>query len=180
MRTHIMSAALALAVLAPSAHAQQSGAAQEGFAANAAQSSTAEILISNLALAKSESPQVENFAEMMISEHTHTNKTLARLAQENDITLPAIPSQEQMQTIQRLQTLSGEEFDQAYLQHQLQSHQKSISLFQQGAQSAQSEELQRFAKMHLPLLQAHHQVAQQIASELGVSTAEGGTASTDR
>jgi hypothetical protein len=90
-----------------------------------------------------------------------------KLLNEGEMTVPVTPGQNQMQAIERLQGLSGEEFDKAYFEHQAEAHQKAVSLFEKGAESAQSEELQRFAEMKLPLLRAHLEIAKEAVMQMG-------------
>lgn len=133
------------------------------FATNAAQNSFAEIVLSSLALQKSDNQRVVDFSQMMIDQHSTATVQLMKLLNEGEMTVPVTPGQNQMQAIERLEGLSGEEFDKAYFEHQVEAHQKAVSLFEKGAESAQSEELQRFAEMKLPLMRAHLEIAQKNA-----------------
>jgi predicted outer membrane protein len=137
------------------------------FATNAAQNSFAEIVLSSLALQKSDNQRVVDFSEMMIDQHSTAAVQLMKLLNEGEMTVPVTPGQNQMQAIERLQSLSGEEFNQAYFEHQVEAHQKAVSLFEKGAESAQSEELQRFAEMKLPLLRAHLEIAKEAMMQMG-------------
>lgn len=82
---------------------------------------------------------------MMITHDPEANKRLAEPAEEEETSLPVTPGAQQMQ-----------------------AHQHGINLFQRGTETAQSDELQRFAALDLPLLQAHLQIAQMSAQELGI------------
>jgi putative membrane protein len=137
------------------------------FATNAAQNSFAEIVLSSLALQKSDNQRVVDFSEMMIDQHSTAAVQLMKLLNEGEMTVPVTPGQDQTQAIERLQGLSGEEFDRAYFDHQVEAHQKAVSLFEKGAESAQSEELQRFAEMKLPILRAHLEIAKKAMMQLG-------------
>ncbi|WP_230534406.1 DUF4142 domain-containing protein [Microvirga roseola] len=183
MKSRLLPVALAACVLAvpalaqqaasPSASNQQTSQSGQGFVPGAAQNSIHEVMVSNLALSKSENPQVVNFAEMMINHHGQAAKELAKLTQDGNTAFPVMPDQEQAQVIQRLQGLSGAEFDRAFMQHQLQAHQKAVNLYQQGVQSAQDQQVQMFAQMGLPLIQAHQEIAQEFAQ--GGAAATGST-----
>ena len=133
------------------------------FATNAAQNGVAEIVLSSLALQKSDNQRIIDFSAMMIDHHSSAMIDLMKALNEGEMTVPIMPGAEQMQAIERLRGLSGEQFEQAYFQHQVEAHQKAVSVFEQGAEAARSEDLARFAEMKLPLLRAHLELAEKNA-----------------
>ena len=102
--------------------------AEDGFDALAkinddgsAASDTSEIQPSQLAGQKAENTAVRDFAQRMINDHGMLSDSLRAMAQANNITPAPNPLSQQVQsqtqtTLQRLQGLSGAEFDQAYMQ----------------------------------------------------------------
>lgn len=184
MKTRFLIIASAAFILASPAFAQQqqqqrspsatagqqlSQNAQE-FVTSAGQGNMAEVLTATVALTKTSDRQVQSYAEMLIDQHTHSNMKLARLLTNGRVSFPTSPGQEHMQTLQRLQGMSGEQFDRAFLQAQIQAHQQNHDMFQRAAQSLQDEELKNFAQMSLPLLQAHLRIAQDLANQMGMGT----------
>lgn len=81
--------------------------------------------------------------------------------------------QQEMQSIQKLQSLSGTEFDRAYINETVKDHAKAVQKFENASQSLSDQELKQFASETLPKLQEHHQMAQQLAARLGNSQGQG-------
>ncbi len=77
---------------------------------------------------------------------------------------------ETVQTMQKLEGLTGEAFDKAYIKYAVEEHQKDIQKFQKASQNLDNTELKKFASTTLPTLREHYQLAQQTARQLGVST----------
>jgi len=78
---------------------------------------------------------------------------------------PAQSRQQDIQTYQMLQSLSGKEFDKAYIQEMVKDHNKAVQFFTMASQSLTDPELKQFATETLPKLQEHQQHAQKIAQE---------------
>jgi predicted outer membrane protein len=72
-----------------------------------------------------------------------------------------------VQTFERLRSLSGEEFDREFAKTMVQNHQKSIQKFENAAQTLQDSELKEFAQNTLPKLREHHRRAQELARAVG-------------
>jgi predicted outer membrane protein len=76
---------------------------------------------------------------------------------------------EDRQMFQHLQSLSGSEFDRAYIRHMVKGHAMDIQKYQQASQQLQDTEIKSFVSQTLPKLREHHTQAQQIARNLGIS-----------
>lgn len=60
-----------------------------------------------------------------------------------------------------LATLSGSEFDVAYLQQQIVAHEEAVGLFTIASALVQDQELKAFTTETLPVLQSHLEMAQE-------------------
>jgi putative membrane protein len=69
--------------------------------------------------------------------------------------------------VQRLESLSGTEFERAYVSQMVQDHGKSVQKFEKASQSLQDQELKQFASDTLPKLREHHHMAQQLVGKIG-------------
>jgi putative membrane protein len=134
----------------------------EQFMRQAAPANLAEIEEGKLAVKKSASPAIQVFGRWMATDHTFAGNLLASIAKQGGAELPTTPDSEQQAKIEKLQGLSGVEFDQAYLQTEVEDHQKTIALFEQEAQSGQQPELKAFAEQLTPVLEQHLAAAQQL------------------
>src|SRR5690606_25899283 len=102
----------------PAANPQgQSQLTQEdaNFLENAIQGSHAEVEGSQLALEKTSSQDVKDFAQMMIKDHQMMAKEASGLAKEKGMTPPDGPSAMQVTEITALKALSGGAFDAMYV-----------------------------------------------------------------
>lgn len=165
MRSLMLSAATLLFAATPAlAQTQPAGqaaaaASVDGFARAAAQSSLAEVLMSSMAIQKTGDERVQDFAWTMLDHHARAMGDLAEALSAGAAALPTEPSAEQQATLQRMQGMSGAQFDQMYFAHQLDSHRRAISVYEQGARLPDAK-VAGYARSTLPLLQAHQRIAQ--------------------
>ncbi|HEY7581819.1 MAG TPA: DUF4142 domain-containing protein [Acetobacteraceae bacterium] len=138
------------------------GNADRNFVERAASGGMAEVQAAQLAQQRSNSPQVKQFANRMITDHTQANSELQQIAQDQNITLPEKPDPRDASEYNRLSGLNGTAFDQAYAQIEVSDHQQDIALFRKEAQSGQDPTLKSFAQKTLPILQQHLQLAQSL------------------
>lgn len=134
---------------------------------------SAEINPSRLAEQRAQNPQVKEYAGRMIREHGMLEDSLRAMEQRQNIT-PA-PSQISQQihsqtqsTMSRLQGLSGAEFDQAYMQSMVQSHQEALTMIDnQLLPSTQDPQLRTAISQQVrPIVMSHLEAARQIQQSL--------------
>ena len=148
-----------LGLSALSASAALSSADRE-FAMKAASGGLAEVQAAQLAEQRATSPQIKQFAQRMITDHTAANTELQQIAKQADISLPVQPTGKDAAEGQKLRGVTGSAFDQAYAQGQLQDHRETVELFQKEASSGQDPALKAFAQKTLPILQQHLQMVE--------------------
>jgi putative membrane protein len=130
------------------------------FAEKAASGGLAEVQAAQLAEQHATSPQIKQFAQRMITDHTAANTELQQIAKQVKVDLPTQPTVKDASEEQKLRGLNGTAFDQAYAQDQVRDHQDTVELFQKEASSGQDPALKAFAQKTLPILQQHLQMAQ--------------------
>jgi putative membrane protein len=130
------------------------------FATEAAQGGMAEVQMGQLALQKASSPQVKEFAQRMVTDHSQANQDLMQLAKADNLTLPTQLDPKHKSEMDRLSAMSGDAFDGAYMQHMVQDHKKTVADFQKQAQSGSDPALKSFAQKYLPIIQQHLQMAE--------------------
>ncbi len=130
------------------------------FLENAIQGSYAEIEGSQLALEKSESQDVKNFAKMMIEDHSAMLKEASKLATDKGLTPPDGPSAMQTTEITGLRALSGGAFDAMYVNRiGVASHEATVEMFEEAGQQAQDPDVKAMATKTLPKLREHLKMA---------------------
>ena len=134
------------------------------FLRDAAQASTAEVALGNLAQKKAASASVKAFAQKMVTDHTRIYDELVKVAAGKRAAVPAQPNAAQEGTAARLGKLSGAAFDRAFAKVMVADHKKAVSLFQSEASNGRDAELKAFASSMLPMLDEHLKMAQQLAA----------------
>jgi len=141
----------------------QLSALDRQFVIDAAHGGMAEVQLGQLALERSRNPEVKQFARQMIQEHTRANERLMRLATRKGITPPTTPGPKYEAAMSRLMQLSGEAFDQAYMNEAgVNAHMESAAVYQRQAGLGQDPDLKAFAATILPRVQGHLEMASEM------------------
>lgn len=134
-----------------------------GYMAMAASSDMFEIESSRLALQMSQNPQVRQFAEMMIADHTRTSAEMMGIAQTLGLQPPPpMMNPHHQEMLNRLRAAQGGQFESAYKREQILAHQEALNLHQAFAARGDSEPLRAFASRVVPAIQMHYQHAQML------------------
>lgn len=137
------------------------------FAVKAASGGLMEVALGNMAQQKAANAAVKDFGQRMVTDHGKANTELKTIAAAKNINLPTTPLPKHQQHIDHLGSLSGAQFDQAYMSMMVKDHQEDINLFQSTAtDNSQDAELKGFAQKTLPVLKEHHQLAQQTEAKV--------------
>lgn len=135
------------------------------FVQQAGQGGMAEVSLSKLALDLATSPQVRQFAQKMVQDHTANNKQLATIAAHENIQLPIDLDSEHAHLRERLEGKRGADFDRAYVDAMRADHQKMADLLKSSQATVNTEELRAFIKTTLPVVEAHLRMAQDLKVE---------------
>jgi len=119
-----------------------------------------------MALQKSKDDRVKNVAQHLIDDHQQANDKLKSIAKTEGMTVSNQLLPEQQQQIDKLQSLSGKDFDQAYLMQQKNAHQEAIDLFQKESTDGQDPALKSFAQQTVPTLKLHYQMVQRTSGKM--------------
>ncbi len=130
------------------------------FVEEAAAGGMAEVELGKLAQQKATNEQVKQFGARMVQDHTKANDELKALASSKGVQLPAGPTKSQQRDMDKMNKLSGAEFDRDYTKHMLADHKKDVSLFEKQSKSGKDADLKAFAGKTLPTLQEHLQMVQ--------------------
>ena len=147
----------------PSATLQQ---ADQDFAMKAAQGSLAEVTMGQTAAQKAANADVKTFATRMVTDHGQANAELSQLAASKGITLPSEPADEHKKAMEHLGTLSGAEFDKAYMMHMVEDHEKDVKAFEDASKNLQDPDLKGWATKTLPTLQEHLRLAKETQAKV--------------
>ena len=125
-----------------------------------------EVQAGNLALQKAQSADVKAFAQRMVTDHGNSNSELSQLATAKGLALPTELGGDHESAFNHLNTLSGAEFDKAYMQHMVPDHEKDVADFDKASTTATDADVKAFAQKTLPVLQDHLRMAKEVSSKL--------------
>jgi putative membrane protein len=121
-----------------------------------ASSNLFEIESSRLALARSQSNAIKEFADRMVGDHTRAANRARRILGEMGASLPPLmlePSHQQK--LDALKAVDNAQFDRAYVESQYTEHVEAIAVVREYARSGDSERLKALAAEALSVLQSH-------------------------
>ena len=150
-----------------SAASQDYGA--QAYVSQAIQGDDAEVQLGQLAQQKGSTSDIKELGQKMASDHTQINqKLMVPVAKRLGASQPKGPSKKEKKAIQKLQSLSGQQFDTAYIQLIDKDHQKDLKDSQEEAQSTQNPIVKQAAQESATVYQKQLQLIQQIAKDHNV------------
>jgi putative membrane protein len=146
------------------------------FIAEAVRGGLAEVELGRTGAQKASDPEVKRFAERMVTDHSATNDKLMALAKKHKIeaegtygTPPLRPEEQAQTNLEKLKTMSGKAFDQAFMSNMTKDHEKAVALFQDEAKNGKDQEMQALASATLPTLNDHLEMARSLAKKVGAT-----------
>ena len=147
----------------------QASYADQSFLKDTLKDDQVQVQMSQMAQQKSTSDDVKVFSQSMIKIHTELDNQLKPLVKKFAISETQKPTKQQKQQIAKLETLSGPDFDAAYLQAMAIEQQHTLKEFKEEATGAQNLSLQSTAKSDEPTLTQNFQILQKLAATHNVS-----------
>lgn len=123
--------------------------ADKNFVEEAAKGGLEEVAISRIALTKTTNPQVKEFAQMMVDDHSAAGTKLAAIAATKGVMLPKEPGTD------RWMKKDAKGFDEDYMEKMVDDHQEAVKRFEKQAKNGTDPDLTAFARETLPKLQEH-------------------------
>ena len=160
--------ALIIACVPLSASAQRASQQQQNaheistpsFVRKAAAGDLFEIRSSQLALTRSKDNRVRSFARRLVTDHRKAARqmqnTLHRAGMRQP---PQRMDARQQSTLAQLRRTGPRNFDNAFVDAQIEAHQGAVKMYQAYARDGRRPELRQFAQRELPTLQEHLAIA---------------------
>jgi putative membrane protein len=151
--------------------ASQSGDSQVNkrdreFMEDIAHANLAEIDTSKLALEKSQDPQVRQFAQKMIDDHTKALDELRSIAEKKGVTLPTETDLAHKTVATGLKALSGQTFDHQYIARVgVGDHERAHKLLAKVQKNALDPDLKAYADKTIKAVDQHLAMAQDIKQQ---------------
>jgi putative membrane protein len=139
-------------------------AADKSFVEKAAVGGLAEVEMGKMAQQKGSSDQVKQFGSRMVDDHSKANDELKQIASSKGITLPTDLDAKHKSKMEKMQKLSGAQFDRAYMDDMVSDHKQDVADFKKEANSGKDSDIKAFAAKTLPTLEDHLKMAQSTES----------------
>jgi len=148
-----------------------SHSADSKFAMDAAKGGLMEVEMGRMAADHATNPEVKQFAQRMVTDHTKANDELKSVASQKGITLPASLDASDKAKMDKMSKMSGEAFDKAYMDDMVKDHKKDVAEFRKEANGGKDADIKGFASKTLPTLEEHLKMAQDTHAKVAGKTA---------
>jgi putative membrane protein len=145
---------------------QPIGASAKQFLDFASEVNISEIRAGMLAEQKAQSDAVKAFGRLMALDHSELESQLDATAALNRVQVPDKPSSTAEQQMDQLKSMTGDQFDSAYINHMVQGHEKVVSRFESEKANAHNPTVLAVASSALPILQQHLALAKAVQASL--------------
>ncbi len=168
----ILSLALGICWIAAAAAATTGAPTDPQIAAIVVTANQVDIDAGNLAKSKGSSAEVKAFAQQMVTDHTGVNKAATELVQKLHVTPQDSATSASLkkggdENLAHLRTLSGADFDRAYVDHEVAYHQAVLDAMDSALiPNAQNAELKALLVKVRPAFVAHLEHAKHIQAAL--------------
>jgi putative membrane protein len=140
------------------------------FVRKALEGGAAEVQLGQLAEQKSQSPDVKQFGQKMVQDHTQLgDQVMKPVAKQLGVKEPKELSKRDKQLVASLEGLSGPQFDQEYIKAMVKDHKQDLKDFKSEAQMAQDPNVKKAAQEGTTVISQHLQMIEQIAQSHSVA-----------
>ena len=154
----------AAAITAPKANAQTDD--DKKFLANAAQSDRNEIALSEVAEQKATDPAVKAFAKKMVTEHKQMTDSMKPFAEKWGINPPTGLDSDHQKELDKLNGLSGKDFDKEYIDQMVSDHAKALDAFTDEAKDTKDAKFKAEVLKGKTHVAAHKNMAYDLKKKL--------------
>lgn len=136
--------------------------ADREFIEKVSQGGLLEVRLGQLAQQHASKPEVKEFGQRMVDDHTTINKRLTELAERKGMLVPQELDKKHQEKVDKLAKKTGSEFDRDYIDMMVDDHKDDIERFEKALKDAKDADLKTFASATLPTLREHLTQAQTI------------------
>jgi putative membrane protein len=139
------------------------------FVREALEDGAAKVLLGQLALQRSKSDDIRQFGQNMVHDHTQLSEQVTqRVAKLLGVLAPNGPSRKGKRLAASLETLSGSQFDEAYIKAMVKDQKQTLKKFSGEADQAQDARVKIVAQQGTNLISKHLELLQRIAESHNV------------
>jgi putative membrane protein len=161
----------------PTSSAMGTTPSPESVLADLHMANQSEVDLGKLAEQRAQSKDVKNFGKHMVKAHTKMDKDAQSWAKKNHVAFGAPPKdpehqaemQKMQDTKQKLQTLSGPEFDKAYMQAMAEDHATDLQKVTTFEQQVTDKSLKKLLASASKEIASHKKDADKLVQKLGTT-----------
>ena len=127
---------------------------EDPFFNDASQTNISAIKAGKLAVSKG-SATIKQLGRRMMADFKTAQKELIRIGKRQNLHIEKQPDAGHKHLLDSLKSLSGKEFDAAFIKYQVAGHQASIALFKDESVNGADSKMKEYAGKYLPLLEMH-------------------------
>lgn len=140
--------------------------ADQKIVMNMAIANMAEVEAGKMAIEKTQNAQIKSFAQKMVDEHSKALAEVAALAQSKGVTLPTTVDAPHKAMAAKLNKLSGDAFDRAYVADAgVTDHAKVHAKLKGFEKKAKDADVKALASKMLPTVDEHLQMARELSAK---------------
>ena len=136
------------------------------FLATAAQGDVNEIKLSELAEEKATNPAVKAFAKKMVTEHKAMSASMKPFAESWALTAPTGPDDDHQKEWDKLNGMSGADFDKEYIDQMVSDHSSALSAFTSEAKDTKDAKFRAVVIKGKTMVAAHKNMAYDLKKKL--------------
>ena len=161
-----------LAFVATSSLAQQAvgekdlSSGDRKFLTDAMQGDMAEIQLAQLALQKTSNPDVKQFAQKMVDDHTKMDEQIKPIADQLGVPAPTELPAKVSTLMTKLQAVNGADFDKQYTRAMVSDHRDDDAEFKKEETSGKSQAVKDAATQGEPTIAEHLQLAEALEKKM--------------
>jgi putative membrane protein len=140
------------------------------FITKSTQGSLAEVELGKMALQKSQNPDVREFAQKMVTDHSKLIEDMKPVASRIGSKMPTEVNSKQRQEAEKLQGLSGDSFDKAYITTMVADHHKDLQEFTEEESRTANPYLKDAVSKGKEVIRMHTEMIDKIARKNGIET----------
>ena len=166
VRKTICCSILGMAVLSMATKVNGQSDDDKKFLVNAAQSDVNEIKLSQLAEEKATNPDVKAFAQKMVAEHNKMSMSMQPFAASWGVTPPINMDADHQKEYDKLNGLSGGDFDKEYIDQMVTDHAKALHAFTTEAKDTKDIKFRAAVLKGKTMVAAHKNMAYDLKKKL--------------
>jgi putative membrane protein len=140
------------------------------FLRKAAAGGMAEVQLGQLATQKAGAQDVKDFGQKMVTDHTALNNEMGPIADSMGVTLPKKLNKEDQAEYDKLNALSGDDFDKEYVAFMVKDHHQDLREFRTEAASTSDPTLKAAVDKGSKVIYEHMTMIDKMAREKGIAT----------